>query len=579
MRSFALAIALLLPVLGFAAAPTTSVDIGRVAAAGSTSVSSGVYTVKASGADIWDRRDEFRFVHGALNGDGEVTARVDSLTPTHPWAKAGVMIRENLGPSSRYAFTLVSAASGMSFQHRRFSGGWAAQSGSLDSSLRAPQWVRIRRVGNQFTAYVSADGQSWRQQGSSINIAMGADVYAGLAVTSHRDGSLATANFSNVNIAPVGATPVPTNTPPRISGTPSTTATVDAAYAFTPATTDPDGNTLTYSIANRPSWATFNAGTGRLAGTPTSAHVGTYTDIRISVSDGQAAAHLAPFSIAVSGASSTNRAPVISGTPPTTATSGTAYSFQPTASDPDGNPLTFSISNAPSWTTFSTSTGRLQGTPTSSNVGTFSNIVIRVSDGKASAQLPAFSIVVSGSTSTNRAPVISGAPATSVMQGNAYSFQPTASDPDGDALTFSIANKPSWATFSTSTGRLQGTPTSGDVGTYSNVTIRVSDGKTATSLAAFNITVLAVASGSATLSWTPPTQNTDGSTLTNLAGYRILWGPGAGNYTSSVTVNNPGLTSYVVDNLAPGTYYFAVSARNSAGVESAPSSSASKTIQ
>ena len=165
------------------------------------------------------------------------------------------------------------------------------------------------------------------------------------------------------------------------------------------------------------------------------------------------------------------------------------------------------------------------------------------------------------------------------MQGTAYSFQPTASDPDGNTLTFSITNAPSWATFSATTGRLQGTPTASNVGTFSNIVIRVSDGSTTTSLAAFNITVLAVASGSATLSWTPPTTNTNGSPLTNLAGYRVYWGPAAGSYPNSVTLSNPGLTSYVVGNLAPGTYYFVVSARNSSGVESAMSNSGSKTIQ
>jgi hypothetical protein len=165
------------------------------------------------------------------------------------------------------------------------------------------------------------------------------------------------------------------------------------------------------------------------------------------------------------------------------------------------------------------------------------------------------------------------------MQGTAYSFQPTASDADSDPLTFSITNAPSWATFSTATGRLQGTPTASNVGTFSNIVIRVSDGKTTTSLAAFNITVLAVASGSATLSWTPPTLNTDGSPLTNLAGYRVYWGPAAGNYPNSVTLGNAGLTSYVVSNLAPGTYHFVVAARNSVGAESAMSNSGSKTIQ
>jgi hypothetical protein len=165
------------------------------------------------------------------------------------------------------------------------------------------------------------------------------------------------------------------------------------------------------------------------------------------------------------------------------------------------------------------------------------------------------------------------------MQGTAYSFQPTASDPNGNTLTFSITNAPSWATFSTTTGRLQGTPTAANVGTFSNIVIRVSDGTATTALPAFNITVLAVASGSATLSWTPPTTNTDGSPLTNLAGYRVYWGPSAGTYPNSVTVNNPGLSSYVVSNLAPGTYHFTVTAVNSSGVESARSNSGSKTIQ
>jgi hypothetical protein len=164
------------------------------------------------------------------------------------------------------------------------------------------------------------------------------------------------------------------------------------------------------------------------------------------------------------------------------------------------------------------------------------------------------------------------------VQGTAYSFQPTASDPDGNTLTFSIQNAPSWTTFNTTTGRLQGTPTAGNVGTFGNIVIRVSDGTTTTSLAAFSISVVAFSTGSATLSWMPPTQNTDGTPLTNLAGYRVYWGPAVGNYTSSVTLNTAGLTSYVVSNLAPGTYYFAVSALNSGGLESALSNSALKTI-
>lgn len=574
MKSFVLFVALLFPALSFAAAPTLSRDIGQVGAAGSTSIASGIYTVRASGADIWGTRDEFRFVYGTLDRDGEITARVDSLSATDSWTKAGVMIRESLTSSSRYAYTLVSASNGVDLQYRTSTGGSAGSRG-FDRVTRAPYWVRLRRIGNVFTSYVSADGRAWRQQGSTVTITMNATVYVGLAVTSHRDGALATAVFSNVSFGPVGGTSTPTNSPPVISGTPPTGASVGVQYAFQPSATDPDGNSLTYSITNRPSWATFSTSTGRLSGTPTSTNIGTFSNIVIGVSDGQATAQLPAFAIVVTNVA--NRPPTITGTPPASVISGTAYSFQPTASDPDGNPLTFSITNKPSWATFSTTTGRLQGTPTSSNVGTFSNIVIRVSDGQATAQLPAFSIVVSAPA--NRPPVISGTPPTSVVVGTAYSFQPTASDPDGNALTYSITNAPAWATFSTTTGRLQGTPSAANVGTYSNIVIRVSDGTASASLAAFNIAVVAVAGGSATLTWTPPTTNTNGTPLTNLAGYRVRWGTAAGNYPNSVTLNNPGLATYVVGNLAPGTYYFVVTALNSVGVESQFSNMASKTIQ
>jgi hypothetical protein len=126
---------------------------------------------------------------------------------------------------------------------------------------------------------------------------------------------------------------------------------------------------------------------------------------------------------------------------------------------------------------------------------------------------------------------------------------------------------------------LNGTPTAADVRTYPNIVIRVSDGQATTSLAAFSVAVVAVATGSATLSWTPPTQNTDGSALTDLVGYRIYWGRAQGSYTSSTTLNNSGLTSYVIDQLTPGTWFFVTTALNSQGVESSFSNAASKTIQ
>ncbi|MBL8266281.1 putative Ig domain-containing protein [Steroidobacter sp.] len=188
--------------------------------------------------------------------------------------------------------------------------------------------------------------------------------------------------------------------------------------------------------------------------------------------------------------------------------------------------------------------------------------------------------VTSPTTGTNAAPTITGTPGSTAVVGQAYSFQPAASDANGDQLTFSVANLPSWATFSTTTGRVSGTPTASQVGAYANVRITVSDGTASTTLAAFTITVSAVAnaSGSATLSWTAPTTNSDGSSLGNLAGFRVMYGRSSGSLDQTVTLDNPSINRYVVENLSSGTWYFAVMAVNSAGTTSQLSNTASKTI-
>lgn len=369
----------------------------------------------------------------------------------------------------------------------------------------------------------------------------------------------------------------PANRAPTISGSPATTVVAGNAYSFQPSASDPDGDQLTYSIQGMPAWATFSTSTGRLSGTPAATNAGTFSNIRISVSDGKLTAALAAFSIEVTGAA--NIAPTITGTPPTTIAAGSAYSFTPTGADADKNTLSYSIQNKPSWATFSIASGMLSGTPTATQAGSYANIVISVSDGTASAALPAFTITVTASAPTNSAPMISGTPATTVNVGDAYSFTPSASDADGDSLTFSIQNKPSWATFSTSTGKLSGTPAAGDAGTTSSIGIAVSDGKTSTALGAFSITVTQSASGSATLNWTPPTQNTDGTSLTDLAGYRIRYGTSSSNLDKSVELANPGLTSYVIENLTPGTWYFSIRVYTKSGTESSPTNVASKTVQ
>lgn len=364
----------------------------------------------------------------------------------------------------------------------------------------------------------------------------------------------------------------PDNNPPTIGGSPATSVQATQTYTFVPSASDLDGDTLTYSIVNRPRWANFSTASGRLSGTPAATDVGTYSNVTIRVSDGQATASLPAFTINVTAPA--NRAPTITGTPATTASAGTAYSFTPSATDPEGDTLGFSIQNRPSWASFDTATGRLSGTPTAA--GTSSSIIISVSDGRLTASLPAFSIVVSAPS--NSAPTISGTPTTTVSAGAAYNFQPTAADPNGDTLTFSIQNAPSWATFSTTTGRLSGTPAAANAGTYSNIVISVSDGTNRVSLPAFSITVSQSVNGSATLSWTPPTSNTDGTTLSNLAGYRVVYGRTSTSLDQVVQISNASVSTYTVSGLSSGTWYFAVKAYNAAGAESDLSTVRSKPI-
>ena len=120
-------------------------------------------------------------------------------------------------------------------------------------------------------------------------------------------------------------------------------------------------------------------------------------------------------------------------------------------------------------------------------------------------------------------PTMSGSPATSVVVGNEYSFTPTqhGSERRASSPSASKTHRVGRA-FNSATGELSGTPTAADVGTYSNITISLSDGTTSVSLPAFPIAVTENATGSVTLDWIAPTENTNGTPLTNLAGYMDL---------------------------------------------------------
>jgi Putative Ig domain len=320
---------------------------------------------------------------------------------------------------------------------------------------------------------------------------------------------------------------------------------------------------------------------------------------------------LASLPLFASSFASAGTAFTVSGSAPTTATVGSAYSFQPTVSDASGRTVTFEIYNKPSWASFNSATGRLYGTPATANVGAYKWVQIAGSDGTTTSWLPAYTLTVSaassssggsgstsgggstaggstsgGSTTTGTKLTVSGTPPATATVGTAYSFQPTTTVPSGMTVTYSVYNKPSWASFNSTTGRLYGTPTAANVGTYRWVQISGSDGQATSWLPAYTLTVNAStattpppSTGTVTISWTPPTENTDGSALTNLSGYHIYYGTSQSNLNQVVNITNPGLATYVLSNLSAATYYFAMTAVTSSGLESARSSVVSRVVQ
>jgi hypothetical protein len=258
---------------------------------------------------------------------------------------------------------------------------------------------------------------------------------------------------------------------------------------------------------------------------------------------------------------------------------GHAYAGTPKTSDTEGKTLVFSITKKPEWASFNTRTGELSGTPTAAAVGMYSGIEISVSDGTSSAHTAEFFLQVRPADKSP--PTISGTPSATAVVGSEYAFTPVAKDPAGNPMYFVIHNKPDWASFSIATGEISGKPTSAEVGTYKNISLTVNDGQLTDTLGPFSITVKAgtqPATSAATLFWTTPTENTNGTALTDLGGYYLHYGTSPSNLTSVVQLKSAATTSYTVDNLKAATWYFGITAYTTAGVESAMSAIVSTTI-
>jgi hypothetical protein len=179
--------------------PLREEDIGAVGVAGrgNPDVLDASVTLEGSGADIWGTADAFRyrFTGGGISPSGSVSARVRSIEPTHAWAKAGVMIRENMTAGSPHVMLIVSPGKGIAMQYRRTQDGTSANVAIVPGT--APEWLRLTRDGNAILGEASDDGLTWRAIGR-IDLALSDFVTAGLVVTSHDNSTLATGVFDDI---------------------------------------------------------------------------------------------------------------------------------------------------------------------------------------------------------------------------------------------------------------------------------------------------------------------------------------------------------------------------------------------
>jgi hypothetical protein len=166
----------------------------------------GTYTMTAGGADIWDVpdirhpstfHDEFHYAYMQVSGNCLIIAKVESVSNTNAWAKAGVMVRDSLDDNAINAMVCMTPGSGASFQYRLATG--QASTNVQDPNVATPYWVAIERQGDMFYGVYCADGLSWNQLGS-VTITMPDPVYIGLCLTSHNPPAACKAMFSNFSI-------------------------------------------------------------------------------------------------------------------------------------------------------------------------------------------------------------------------------------------------------------------------------------------------------------------------------------------------------------------------------------------
>ncbi|MBX9627946.1 MAG: putative Ig domain-containing protein, partial [Gemmataceae bacterium] len=259
------------------------------------------------------------------------------------------------------------------------------------------------------------------------------------------------------------------NQAPAITSVPPGGATVGRLYAYDLAAADPDNDPVLWTLDDGPAGVSLDAERGTLRWTPAADQVGSRTLV-VRASDGRGGWATQTFSVAVR---AVNLPPAVTSTPPTTAAVEVAYGYAVGASDPDGDPLTFALTTFPAGAMIGAD-GVVRWTPTAAQTGN-REFVVRVEDGQGGFATQSFTVVVSA-TAANEPPVITSTPPFEATLGVAYVYPVTAADPEGQALTYSLALFPDGMAIDATTGRITWTPAAGQAGTHTVVVLATDPG-------------------------------------------------------------------------------------------------------
>lgn len=339
---------------------------------------------------------------------------------------------------------------------------FSASSANVSGSTTASYALDATSVSNGLAINSSTGQITWSGFSAMKNPASSYAVTVTATYTTSGSATTQSSTGFTINVTLV-------NDPPSITSSAVTSGSEGVAYAYNPAATDPESNTLTWSLSTNPGWLSINPSTGAISGTPPQATANYTASVGVTVTDNgvnpsnQSATQNYTISV-----TAVNDPPAITSSPVTTATESVAYSYQVAATDPDST-LSYSLTTAPSGMSIGAS-GLISWTPPQALSNYTANVTVQVTDG-VTPKTQSFVITV---TAVNNAPVITGSPTTSAVEFQQYQYQVVASDPESQAITYSLTNAPSGMSISTG-GLITWTPGVG-VTSSGTVTLHVNDG-------------------------------------------------------------------------------------------------------